>query len=175
MRLCPSSVRSGRMNPPDHLIDPLVEKTDNHWYWLGEFRDDGLDRYATINWAPPSESTGSYVIVRLLWARQHQGEVPPRLVLGNACGLFTCINPSHWVEIVSNRKKKIALPKGCGARPCVLRHGNGKTVHIARDEDEFTICGLTKFARSLPISSVINCKDCIASWRSTNSPLIEAE
>lgn len=175
MRLCPSSVRAGKAFPPSNVLEPLIERTNNHWYWLGDFTDNGVDRYATLSWAPPAEAAGLYVVARVLWAHARGDAAPARVALGNACGLFTCINPAHWVEVTSNRKKKFSLPKDCGARPCALGSGHGKIVHVVRDEDAYTVCGLTRFSRMPAVSTVINCKDCIATWRSKNAPLIEVE
>lgn len=65
------------------LVEPA--DTGDHWYWLGDFAREGLDR------VPVAKRGGrQWPVVRIL--------VPAvgRVRRVNRCGLRTCVNPDHW-------------------------------------------------------------------------------
>src|SRR5512142_2495343 len=119
-----------RVKPPPELLEPYIERTDNHWYWLDEFVDDGLDRCAVFVWAAPAEKQGQFMVPRLLWQYAHAEETA-RVLLENVCGLFTCINPAHWRKRQGAVRipARIVLPEHVEATPVVASH---LTVHIRR-------------------------------------------
>lgn len=162
-----------RILPPVELLEPYIERTDHHWYWLGEFYDDKLDRSAEFRWAPPAEKTAVFMVPRLLWQLAHP-DTPARLI-ENTCGLFTCINPSHW------RKRgpgvvipaRIVLPEHVLAMPMVSQ-SNNLVVHIRRLDTPHVVCGASgKHMDGGGKKTVVTCDDCISAWVRTGQPYTE--
>lgn len=65
----------------------LVELADTggHWYWLGDFAREHLDRVPVIR-----RGVRQWPAIRIL--------IPTvgRVRRVNRCGLRTCVNPDHW-------------------------------------------------------------------------------
>lgn len=160
--------------PSVGLLDPFIERTENHWYWLAEFFDDGLDRSAEFVWAPPAEKTTQYMVPRLLWQLTHPDVDMHRTMLENTCGLFTCINPAHWQKRRGGPKipARIVLPDSVEAMP-VLYPSALLTVHIRRHDSINTVCGHGPRHRGLAKATVITCDDCIATWIRLDQPYKE--
>lgn len=160
--------------PPRELLEPHIERTESHWYWLLDFVDDGLRRSAVFSWAPLGQRGGQFMVPRLLWQLAHLDELPARLLLENTCGLYTCINPDHWrkrrgvVEIPA----RIVLPDSVDAMP-VLKHASMDhllNVHIRRVDSLNTVCGKGRDYRVLAKTSVVTCDECISVWIRTGQP-----
>jgi len=166
----------GRSNvlPPRVLVDPLVEVTSLHWYWLGEFYEDGLDRAAVFPWAPPAEVTTKFIVARLLWCWANDGVSIKRLQLKNTCGLSTCINPDHWRYANPPGDVRYILGPGTDARLLEYPHPPS-TTHIVRDESPYAMCGVS-IQRFVPAQqSVITCRDCVQEWKGYGRPLLEVK
>jgi hypothetical protein len=170
--------------PPRELVDPLVEITTNHWYWLGEFYDDNLDRTAIFPWASPAESPSRFVVARLLWCWANDGIGIKRLQLENTCGLMTCINPSHWRYIRSAVTGNFTLPLGADAY--LARYGsvhdihqstNGtlRSVHIVRHDNSYTVCGVSTKSLCSTDDPLVTCKTCVVEWRRSGAMLVEVK
>jgi hypothetical protein len=175
--------RSGIL-PPRELIDPHVERTDNHWYWLLEFYDDNLDRTAIFPWAPPAESPSRFVVARLLWCWANDGVGIKRLQLENTCGLATCINPSHWRYIRSTVSGNVALPIDADAY--LVRYGaihddmksSGsalRSTHIVRHDNTYTVCGVSTKNLCSTDDPLVTCKTCVVEWRRSGAMLLEVK
>jgi hypothetical protein len=164
----------GRANvlPPPELLEPYIERTEYHWYWLGEFCDNHFDRCAEFRWAPPAEHHTLFMVPRLLWQLAHPGE-SPRL-LENTCGLFTCINPGHWRRRGAGVviPARIVLPGHVDATP-VVSPSSAIHVHIRFSDTEHTVCGHGPKYAGLDKTAVITCEECISSWVRTGRPYTE--
>jgi hypothetical protein len=160
--------------PPRELIEPHVERTDNHWYWLLEFHDDGLDRTAIFPWNPPAEASIRFVVARLLWCWDNDGVGIKRLLLENTCGLATCINPSHWRYVNNPIETKYTLPLDVEARLVKYNRYQG-TVHIAHNDTSYAVCGVAIRALVHTQNEVITCKTCVAEWKAAGRPLLEVK
>jgi len=167
--------------PPRELVDVQVEVTPNHWYWLGEFFDDGLDRAAVIAWAPPAENTQTFIVARLLWCWENDGLGIKRLQLENTCGLATCINPTHWRYIRAVVPGVVMLPEDADAHLVQYSkldiYGNHKydSVHIVRNDSTYAVCGVATKNLSSTNSKTVSCKACVAEWRSSGAMLVEVK
>ncbi len=151
--------------PPGDLLEPHIERTDNHWYWLGEFIEDAFDRCAYFDWAAPYEKSTRWMVPRLLWQLAHSDVNVMKLVLENKCGLFTCINPQHLAQrnLVVPNPARIVLPEQVEAQP-VVYIGNVLRTHIRCDGFERTMCGRVKMCTVLDKTAPITCDACIAAW-----------
>lgn len=164
--------------PPAELLEPFIERTSNHWYWLAEFYDDNLDRSAEFKWAAHAEGPGFFMVPRLLWQYLYPEEIPRRLLLENTCGLFTCINPAHW----SKRRgairipARIVLPESVEVTP-VMYESATLTVHIRWNDANTTVCGngLRRAFQNMSKGKVVTCDDCIRGWVSLNHPFTEVK
>ena len=180
-RLMPSHRgHTGDQLPPRAQLEPLIDATSSpHWYWAGDFADDGAGlRYAAYAWAPPGEATAIYCVARVLWAyAQRQSLFRQRL--RNQCGLTTCVNPAHFERSVSrgDAAGPVTLPTdlatadGTGARLVYL---NGtSTVHILRDDTAYAACyaAALHHAVTAPAGTVITCARCVTAWRGFHRPL----
>jgi hypothetical protein len=170
------------VTPPRELVEPHVERTPNHWYWLLEFFDDGLDRTAVFPWSPPAEHQVQFVVARLLWCWENDGLQIKNLKLENTCGLATCINPDHWRYINNPISITYTLPAGVGARLVQYTSKAGSvryvqgSVHIAHDDTSYTVCGVAlRPLASTKLGVVITCKTCVAEWRALGRPLLEVK
>jgi hypothetical protein len=150
--------------PPLALLEPFIERNPHHWYWTDEFFDDGLDRSASFMWAPPAERAARFMVPRLLWQLAHPEAAGRRLLLENVCGLYTCINPSHWVERgrAHDLPARIVLPEGSEARPVL--HPGHLLVHIARYREDTVTCGSLRDFEGQPLRTPVTCYACIAVW-----------
>jgi len=159
--------------PPSELLESFIERTNNHWYWLGEFFDDGLDRSAEFRWAPPAEHSTNFMVPRLLWQYLHPEHTGKRLMLENACGLFTCINPGHWTErgVAQAIPTELRLLETSQAWPA--QTAGIALVHIIRSDAESAVCGAGG-ARSrlhrVPLTEKVTCYACIAVWVAQKQP-----
>lgn len=160
--------------PPRDLLEPFIERTEGHWYWLGEFYENALDRSAEFVWAAPAEYAGHYMVPRLLWQLAQGDALPKRVMLENTCGLFTCINPGHWRDRrnLVVMPARIVLSESVQAMP-VMHPGLHLTVHIRRHNTEATVCGSGYAARGMDKKTVITCDDCISTWVRTKQPFTE--
>lgn len=163
--------------PPMEVLEPHIERTPNHWYWLLEFFDDGLDRSAEFRWGPPDETKATFMVPRLLWQMAHVGEVPKPLLLENTCGLFTCINPAHWRDRrgALRMPSRIVLPDNVENVP--VAHPNALlTVHIRQHDSSHTICGLMgNHCNVLVKKAPVTCDDCISAWVRSKHPYEEVK
>lgn len=161
--------------PTMDMLEPHVERTPNHWYWLLEFYDDGLDRSAAFKWGLPGEPKATFMVPRLLWQLTHPDRSRHRLLLENVCGLFACINPSHWRDrrAALRMPSRIVLPDTVENVP-VAHHYMLVTVHIRQQDTASTLCGLVNnhfnvLARTAPVT----CDECISAWVRAKQPYVE--
>ena len=164
------------ITPPRELVDPQVETGPNHWFWLGEFHDDGNGPTAVFPWAPPAEARAYYVVARLLWCWDNDGLGIKRLRLENTCGLATCINPRHWRYVKDLAQRKFMLGPDAGARLYTYAHAadeGSKSVHIVRDDAYYTMCGASLRRLATSREKIITCEDCLQEWRGYGRPLEE--
>jgi hypothetical protein len=161
--------------PPLELLEPSIDRTATHWYWLESFYDDGLDRSAEFVWAAPAESSTRFMVPRLLWQLTHPEDVGKRLLLENTCGLFTCINPAHWRDRHAQVKipARIVLPDSVEAMP-VMYSPAALTVHIRWNDAITTICGHGPKHHGMAKPTVITCEECITTWVKLNQPYKES-
>ena len=168
--------------PPRELVDPLVEITPNHWYWLAEFHDDGAGPTAIFPWTPPAELSSRFVVARLLWCWDNDGVGIKRLLLENTCGLATCINPRHWRYANDPADKAYTLGQvvdgGVEAKLLEYPHGlagRAATVHINPTDTNYTMCGASTRRLITTRKTVITCDDCVKEWLGYGRPLVEVE
>lgn len=161
--------------PPQELLEPHIERTPHHWYWTEEFFDDGLDRSAYFDWAPHAERSTKFMVPRLLWQLAHPNDVGRRVVLENVCGLYTCINPSHWVERgrAHDLPASIVLGGEAAARPMV--HPGATLVHLVRHVEETSACGTARGLAGVVQTTPVTCYACIAVWVAQKQPYEEAK
>lgn len=158
------------------LLEPYIDRTGSHWYWLLEFFDDGLDRSAEFPWSPPDENRTNFMVPRLLWQLAnplHQG----RLLLENTCGLFTCINPGHWRKrpVAAKIPARFVLPDNVEAVP--VTHVNAMiTVHVRRSDAQSTLCGVGgRGCVALDKKAPVTCDECISTWVRSGQPYTEVK
>lgn len=167
-------VHRGRAHvlPPMELLEPYIDRDKHHWYWLGEFHEDWQDRSAEFRWAAPSENPTVFMVPRLLWQLTHP-EHTGRLLLENACGLFTCINPEHWRVRRGGFRipARIVLPGHVEAMP--VTSPQAVIVHIQRHDVPHTVCGEGVWLHGTDKKTVITCDDCISAWVRTGQPYTE--
>lgn len=79
----PRAVVEPTLDEVMRLVEPA--DTGGHWYWLGDFAREGLDRVPVIR-----RGGRQWPAIRTL--------VPAvgRVRRVNRCGLRTCVNPDHW-------------------------------------------------------------------------------
>lgn len=173
-RLALAHTGTTRVLPPKEEVLALVEETPNHFYWLGDFYDDGLDRSAVFPWRPPGEHKAMYMVPRLLWVWANDAVGVKNLKIENTCGLFTCVNPAHWRKRATI--KAATLPPGLDVRLVrhqrVISHGDSKLppVHIFAEDRDYAICGLKPNGRTLPPDTYVTCPQCLKSWRAAGRP-----
>ena len=180
-RRVPGHLSSHGEAPPPDAVFALVEKTDNHWYWLDEFYDDNVDRTPVFRWAATGYPAGRYVVARLLWCWTHPESITKRVVLENTCGLYTCVNPDHWHSLhLLRRDHAFTLPTDTTAslrsrqyNPVLLKPMHPALIHIVPEDTEYAMCGYRRLPMKHSLGTVITCKACIAGWRGYNRPLIE--
>lgn len=162
--------------PPKELLEPLVERTDNHWYWLGEFYDDNVDRCAEYAWYLDGCLAGRYSVPKLLWSYEHPELNSTKLVIENVCGLYTCINPSHWKRrVASVIPTRIVLPEGLDAAPAQDRV-NSTVVHVVYTDSSAYLCGWRGAGcRRLDAGTPVTCNACIVAWFRRSKPYIVPE
>lgn len=169
-------VHAGRATvlPPRELVEPYIERTPNHWYWLGEFYEDALDRSAEFRWAAPAEKTTRFMVPRLLWQYEHAESLGKRVLLENVCGLFTCINPAHWRtrQGTSPNPARILLSEDGKAWPAVQGQ-DLVTVHIQLPHEQDVLCDGRPLYRNLPKTTVVTCDECIGAWLHLGLPYTE--
>lgn len=90
MGLPVNHVLRGVAEPTLDEVMRLVEPADtgDHWYWLGDFASEGLDRVPVIRCGGRQ-----WPAVRILVS------AAGRVRRVNSCGLRTCVNPGHWMVI----------------------------------------------------------------------------
>lgn len=162
--------------PPLALLEPFVDRTPNHWYWLDEFYDDGLDRSAIFLWTPPAEVRVKFMVPRLLWQLTNPTQLH-RVLLENTCGLFTCINPAHWRDrkAAVQIPARIVLPDTVDAIP-VVRPNTRVNVHIVRGAHATTLCGILDVKCLKPDKKTpITCDECITIWVRLAQPFTEVK
>lgn len=164
------------VRPPPDAYAPLIDRGPDpagHWYWLGEFYDNGLDRSAVFPWAPPAERPTLFMVPQLLWQQANPTAVS-RTLLENTCGLYTCINPAHWAArgVASLPTVAVTLPEDVGARPA-RSTALGTVVHILYDQQESALCGRRLRALHLAQTTPITCPHCILRWVQAGLPFTE--
>lgn len=160
--------------PPPEAYDELVERGDGHWFWLGEFYDDGLDRSAMFPWTPPAEQRVQFMVPRLLWHRANPDAPMARVLLENTCGLFTCINPAHWARRGgAPPARRIRLGDGA-ARP-VIAATSALIIHAMWDDAAHALCGAGPRTRSFDKTVPVTCTRCITTWVAAGHPYEDAE
>ncbi len=164
--------------PPMELLEPLIERTENHWYWLGEFEEDWEDRGAMFPWKPPTEKAGVYSVPKLLWMYANPALFGKRFVIENTCGLFTCINPSHWKRRMgAELPAAIVLPEDGDYAPVKSSIGRMYNhVHVANKDARSTTCGKRsgfKTRTHVPSNTPITCRECIEHWVRLGRPYTE--
>lgn len=160
-------ISTRRALPPRAEVDVLVEITATHWYWLGDFWDDGIDRTPVFRWSVESENRGRYAVARLLWCWANNATSISPLYLEITCGLITCVNPAH-VRRIGGPSHAMTLPSGCGAR----MRKSGVAVHIVRDDSTFAICGRNVPRVDAPLGATVTCRTCVLEWRARGNPLV---
>jgi hypothetical protein len=164
--------------PPAELLEPWIERTPNHWFWLGDFYDNNVDRCARFRWAAPAEEAATFMVPRLLWHYANPTEPTQRLMLENTCGLFTCINPAHWSKRRGGVRipARIVLPESVEATP-VMHESAALVVHVRWNDAISTICGhgLRRAYQNMPKTRAITCDDCIGTWIRANQPFTEVK
>ena len=168
-------VYDGRL-PPAETLEPFIERTPHHHYWLAEFYDDGLDRSAEFKWGAPDEPTVVFMVPRLLWQLAHPTETAKRLLLENACGLFTCVNPAHWRrrQAALQIPARIVVPDTVDALP-VAHTQDQLLVHVRRMDAIVTVCGRGTGFVALKRDAPVTCDECIGSWVRTGQPYEEVK
>ena len=171
--------------PPAELLEPHIERTDNHWYWCGEFVEDPFDRCAYFDWAPPFEVNTRWMVPRLLWQYANPAVSPRRAMLENTCGLFTCINPAHWRQRRGAIRipARIVLPDSVDAVPVSMNNvtvdpywqAELLVVHVRRIDSINTMCGAGPKHHGMAKTTVITCDDCIGAWVRANQPFTEVK
>jgi hypothetical protein len=174
--LLPSHVGRAVVVPPRELIDPHVEITPNHWFWLLEFHETETGPTAVFPWTAPAENSTRYVVARLLWCWDNDGFGIKRLRLENTCGLATCINPRHWRYVKDLASRKFMLVAGSDARLFSYAHAaeeGSKSIHIVPHEAYYTMCGASLRRLVTSREKIITCEDCLSEWRAYGRPLEE--
>jgi hypothetical protein len=144
--------------PPRGDVEQLVEHTANHWYWCGEFTGDPLGDNAPV--------FRSFSVVLLLWDWEH-GRDGRRLILENACGVYACVNPTHWrrrgaAVLSGSAPHSPVLPTGEDAWPAQGVPG-GYAVHVVREDARSAICGVT-YHRRTDAGTIVTCRACVRAW-----------
>lgn len=171
-RLVPlhSGARPAAPPTPDQF-EPLVDKADEpHWYWNGDFADDGDLRHAVLR-----HKGRAYVAIRLFWEHVN-GISLTRRSLRNECGLMTCMRPDHFSLVELRQPLRHTLPN-----PCVLVAGDRVDVvkvdyvstHILVDGAVWYACQRRRVAATVlaPVGTEISCTECVRSWTSLGRPL----
>lgn len=168
--------------PPKDAVMALVEETPNHFYWLGEFYDDGLDRAAIYPWKPPAEPRTLYVVPRLLWVWANDAIGIKRLRIENTCKLYTCVNPAHWrSHEASHVLKSARIAPGYSVRlirhlnEVTLTHGIPAPVHIFTEGAAHAMCGAKPIGSPLPADTEVTCPRCLKSWQALGRPFLTEE
>jgi len=171
---------AGDQLPPLPLLERLIDQASSpHWYWAGDFADDGAGlRYAAYAWAPPGEATVVYCVARVLWAYAKRQSLF-RQRLRNLCDLTTCVNPAHFERSQSRGDAvgpvtlptDLATADGTGARLVYLN--GAPTVHILRDDTAYAACyaAALRHVVTAPAGTVITCARCVTAWRGFDRPL----
>lgn len=180
-RLMPSHRgAAGKHLPPRHVLETLIEKSDYHWLWGGDFLDEDDLRYAAFLWAPPHVQAVWYVVARVLWAYDNDASLFHRS-LRNTCGLSTCVNPAHYerVATLGEELDLVTLPKGLvfgdGSKARLVRIGTEQHVHILRDDSAYVACYRAvsqKNVVTMPEGTPITCNKCLTEWRDFGRPLL---
>lgn len=148
-------------------VEPLIERTHLHWYWLGEFTDDPFGDHAPV--------FATFSVVRLIWHWEYgYNGLPRQLSLVNTCGVFACVNPKHWecrslplVDVI------VTLPPGQDAWP-IRAQNSAYVVHIAHDDATHAVCGTRSHDR-IDRDANITCINCVRAWRSRGGQLLETK
>lgn len=175
--------------PSFDLIEPLLERSDPHWYWLGDFFDDGEYRCAVFPWTTPVGDHVRYVVARLAWEHANPGKrLEPRRVFRNTCELLTCVNPAHFARMPT-KAELLSIPMTIdesfrldGMRPQLRSRGkeidgiliNDRAVHIGFDNAPTAVCGMLMGGQLLRVTGTpVTCKGCLNAWYSLGRPLVE--
>lgn len=176
--------------PPREAYAPRIDVSPPHWYWDGDFFADPFSRTPVFRWSPEGHPhTGVYVVARLLWCDANPGE-HRRLKLRNTCGVYGCIDPSHWEDV--DRPRRFTLPDDSvdllvraphHRRGLVVRDramGSTVLVHIRSLAAYHAVCGLSFDGRVVGLGcstvdkgSVITCEECLKEWQGLGRPLKE--
>ena len=149
--------------PPLELLEPNIDRTPTHWYWLGDFTNNLFVKLPIIRWSPSHVDPIVFSVGRLLWCWTYPDRVRPRLSLVNTCDVPACINPAHWRKQGLEASLPLFLAETDDARAVQIKHALDKT-HIAHNDSSFTLCGKTH-ARHLDVSTAITCQECVKTWR----------
>ena len=162
-------IPSGFVPTPD-VLERLIEKTDLHWYWEGDFADDGDLRYAVLR-----IEHATCVVARLMWEHANNASLHRRQ-LRNDCGLVTCVRPDHFT-LIERKAQRFALPE-----PCVLSTGeivrviraDFDTTHILIEGTQWFACHRQRGSMTHVVSNetMVSCEKCIKAWRSLQRPLV---
>lgn len=170
----------GEHLPPLELLEPLVDKSGDHWLWDGDFaEDDGL-RFATFSWTPPAESKARFAVAKVLWSYANNESLHHRR-FRNMCGLTTCVNPAHFERVGLEREQAstpmtlpdgLKLPDGLGAS--IVKLHRSVDTHILREDSGFTACyKRADVDYTAKPGTVITCAACLEEWREFDRPLLE--
>lgn len=176
--------------PPVELLEPYIDrKTDAHWYWEGDIREDPFSRTPVFHWRPGSDGArGMYVVARLLWAAANDG-AHKRRNLVNTCGVYACVNPAHWVDadvkrytlpvgvnaqLLDRLADKLEIEIGMWGEREVQSHDRVHVVHIVSEKARYTVCGMLSRGGVVPQERVaITCVNCLRDWKALGRPLEE--
>lgn len=159
--------------PPRADVEALIERTENHWYWTGDFTDDPFGDNAPIyRYAPHRKNGPVFVVTRLTWYWEYGNDLK-RLTLENTCGVYTCVNPAHWLRKSSSQAAvNLVLPVDIRAWP-VQGGRNSVVAHIAHNDAVHALCGSTH-ERRCDVGTRITCNECVRAWRARGGVFIEA-
>lgn len=162
--------------PPLEAFAKHVEKTDTHWYWLDEFLDDRLERTPVFRWVVEDHNVTTWAVARLLWCIEHDALHRKHLTLENTCGLYTCINPAHWMNPIKVGDGDFTLPSDSGGSMRSVQFNRRlRVVHIVPADAGYTMCGLRSPNQTHPTGDIITCAPCLKEWRGYGRPLLEVK
>jgi hypothetical protein len=143
--------------PPRDVLEHLIEREKDHWFWDGDFHEYDGDRLAVLTWGEPA---CRYVVVRVLWVYLNNIDPGERLVLRRTCPYNACINPACLERL--GEAKRYMLTK-----PLVLRDGtlveprlSRGFVHLQPVDVQHAMCGIRLRNSSNGTKREINCAAC---------------
>ena len=162
--------------PALEAFEPLIERTDNHWWWEGDFKKFDCDNFAVFRASIPPRGrlSGLYVVVRALWVFANPSDLADRLSLNNTCGYVACVNPAH-VEREARPSDVTLVPDAQmhdGVRVRLLQCN--QRVHIVPMDVAHAVCGWRmRTMHAVAANAPITCTECVSTWRARGYPLQE--